>query len=145
MGNVRAASRTNGSLDHVRWRAWPGESAERTTLPAILVAEGLSRSRPRVDSSLRSVAAAQSRGEVDSSGGAAHNGYLMNRVHRVVDLSLRNRIMQAIRELKKIQRLCHWTGGVWEELDRLRWDHLGKNRRDVNPVSNSLIRAYLMK
>lgn len=72
-------------------------------------------------------------------------GRLMNRVLPAVDLAADDLVEQACRELKKIQPLCRWTGGVWESLNGLAWDELKNTTRHVDLVSNFLIRAYLTK
>jgi DGQHR domain-containing protein len=72
-------------------------------------------------------------------------GRLMNRVLPAVDLAADDRIQQVAGELKKIKPLCRWTSGIWEGLDGLRWDKLENATRQVNLLSNFLMRAYLAK
>lgn len=72
-------------------------------------------------------------------------GKLMNRVLPVVNLSATDRVQRVVRELKRIQPLCRWTSGTWEELDQLAWDRLTNSTRHVNLVSNFLLRAYVTK
>lgn len=72
-------------------------------------------------------------------------GRLMNRVLPAIDLSADDRLQQTIAQLEKIRPVCHWTAGVWEELDGLRWDKVEATPRHVNLLSNFLVRAYLAK
>jgi hypothetical protein len=72
-------------------------------------------------------------------------GRLMNRVLPAVDLSADDRVERAAAELEKIQPLCRWTGGVWEDIGGLRWDKLENTKRHTDLMSNFLVRAYLAK
>jgi DGQHR domain-containing protein len=48
---------------------------------------------------------------------------------------------QACERLALIEGRCHWTSGVWEEID-MRWDALENTARHAKLLSNQLVRLY---
>jgi len=67
-------------------------------------------------------------------------GRLMDKVMSSVDVSGRKAQQLVRADLQKLKPICRWTGGVWEELGK-GWNEVQNLHRDVNLLSNVLIRA----
>jgi hypothetical protein len=70
-------------------------------------------------------------------------GRLMDRVIPTIQLSKKNAVEQVMRELKRIEPICRWTKGRWEDIDGMRWNEIQNVPRHIHVLSNVLIRAYL--
>ena len=70
-------------------------------------------------------------------------GRLMDRIIPTVDLSSPRIVASIKKELKRIEPICRWTKGRWEDLDGLRWNEVQNVPRHINVLSNVLIRAYI--
>lgn len=70
-------------------------------------------------------------------------GRLMDRIIPTVDLSSSRIVTSIKKELKRIEPICRWTKGRWEDLDGLRWNEVQNVPRHINVLSNVLIRAYI--
>jgi DGQHR domain-containing protein len=69
-------------------------------------------------------------------------GRLMDRVMATVDVRQKAAVDQVLKDLSLIAPYCHWTSGTWDELD-MRWNDIQNLGRDMNKLSNYLIRVYL--
>ena len=70
-------------------------------------------------------------------------GRLMDRIVPSVDLS-NPRIVNLIKkELKRVEPICRWTKGRWDDMDGLRWNEVQNVPRHINILSNVLIRSYI--
>jgi hypothetical protein len=68
-------------------------------------------------------------------------GRLMDRVLGIVD-PRGDDAPRLIREhLALIAPYCHWTSGTWEELN-VRWNEVENTPRDIQALSNYLIRVH---
>jgi DGQHR domain-containing protein len=91
----------------------------------------------------------------DAWGKPAHQSRLMHGVGIRAMGRLMDRVMAGVhgrdpkaadlaeRELRRVAPFCHWTGGVWEELNDLPWNGLQTAPRHIRMLSNYLIRAYV--
>lgn len=70
-------------------------------------------------------------------------GKLMDRVMATVDAASPHALVRVRDELAKIQSLCKWTDGVWEELNGLKWNELQNLPQHIRGLTNYLVRAYL--
>jgi DGQHR domain-containing protein len=68
-------------------------------------------------------------------------GRLMDRVMSMVDPSQTEAGEMVRKDLALLAPYCHWTDGKWEEL-RMNWDEVQHFSRQINELSNYLIRAY---
>jgi DGQHR domain-containing protein len=69
-------------------------------------------------------------------------GRLMDRVMVNVDLHQSDVGAKVRRELTRIEPLCRWTTGTWEELN-IGWNDLQNTPRHISTLSNYLVRAYV--
>jgi hypothetical protein len=69
-------------------------------------------------------------------------GRLMDRVMATVDVRQKAAVDPVLKDLSLIAPYCHWTSGTWDELD-MRWNDVQNLGRDMNKLSNYLIRVYL--
>jgi DGQHR domain-containing protein len=69
-------------------------------------------------------------------------GRLMDRVMANVDVNARSAHAAVRRELARIEPVCRWTEGEWDEL-HLPWNDLQNTPRHISTLSNYLVRAYL--
>ena len=70
-------------------------------------------------------------------------GRLMDRIIPTVDLSSARIVSSIKKELKRVEPICRWTKGRWEDLDGLRWNEVQNVPRHINVLSNVLIRSYI--
>jgi hypothetical protein len=68
-------------------------------------------------------------------------GRLMDDVMHGVNAQRPDLEQLAANRLSLIERRCHWTSGVWEEID-MRWDALENTSRHAKLLSNHLVRLY---
>lgn len=71
-------------------------------------------------------------------------GRLMDRImgwYRPVD---GDPMAYAMRELSKVEPICRWTSGCWEEIG-LTWNEIENVSRHINMLTDILIRAYIVK
>jgi hypothetical protein len=68
-------------------------------------------------------------------------GRLMDDVMHGADALSRDLEQQAVERLALIGERCHWTSGVWDEIE-MRWDALENTSRHVKLLSNQLVRIY---
>lgn len=66
---------------------------------------------------------------------------LMSRVALHVDLQAPDPSDAFQHELQRIAPLCHWTNGVWEEIN-LPWNELQNTPRHIRALSAYLLRSY---
>lgn len=69
-------------------------------------------------------------------------GRLMDRLMATVDVRQKAAADQVLKDLSLIAPYCHWTSGTWDELD-MRWNDIQNLGRDMNKLSNYLMRVYL--
>jgi DGQHR domain-containing protein len=69
-------------------------------------------------------------------------GRLMDRVMVFVDVRHTRSVKKIEHELRRIVRVCHWTGGKWAELGGLNWNDIQNVPRHIRILSNLLLRAY---
>ncbi|WP_045820821.1 DGQHR domain-containing protein DpdB [Williamsia herbipolensis] len=67
---------------------------------------------------------------------------LMDRVMAQVDIDSSDAGEATARELRRIEPVCRWTHGTWEELG-LPWNELQNTPRHISALSNFLARAYV--
>ena len=69
-------------------------------------------------------------------------GRLMDRVMSGIDPTRPKAAAQVRRELRKIRRVCRWTGGYWEGVG-LRWFEIQNTPSHVRRLGDFLVDAYL--
>ena len=69
-------------------------------------------------------------------------GRLMERVMPHVDVRNPNALERATTEVTRVEGICRWTSGSWEDLG-LPWDELQNTPRHISALSNLLARKYL--
>jgi DGQHR domain-containing protein len=69
-------------------------------------------------------------------------GRLMDRVMGWVNSRDPKAVDYAERELRLISPVCHWTDGIWEEVNYLAWTEVKDAPRHIQALSNFLIRSY---
>lgn len=70
-------------------------------------------------------------------------GRLMDRIIPSVDLSSPRIVRLINKELKRVEPICRWTKGRWDDMDGLRWNEVQNVPRHINILSNVLIRSYI--
>lgn len=70
-------------------------------------------------------------------------GRLMDRIIPSVDIDTPRVVPVIKKELKRVEPICRWTKGKWDDLDGLRWNEVQNVPRHINLLSNVLIRAYI--
>lgn len=70
-------------------------------------------------------------------------GRLMDRVMLMIDAEHPKAYLRVRRELEQIHPVCHWTEGVWDGLNGLRWNELQNITKHHRALSNLLIRTYI--
>lgn len=70
-------------------------------------------------------------------------GRLMDRIMPTIDPNEDNADKIVIRELNRIEPMCRWTKGRWEDMDGMKWNDVQNFPRHINMLSNVLIRAYV--
>jgi DGQHR domain-containing protein len=70
-------------------------------------------------------------------------GRLMDRVLGTVDSRLPDAPEVIGRHLALVAPHCHWTSGMWEDLNNLRWNEIENVPRHIQELSSYLIRVYL--
>ena len=68
---------------------------------------------------------------------------LMDRIMATTDPTSKGASAKVEKELQLISSQCAWTKGTWEALDRQPWNSLQNVPRDINRLSNHLVRAYV--
>jgi DGQHR domain-containing protein len=69
-------------------------------------------------------------------------GRLMDRIMPPIRIHDDKALTEIESELRKIEPICHWTSGRWEELD-IKWDEVQNVPRHIHALSSVLIRAYI--
>jgi len=69
-------------------------------------------------------------------------GKLMDRIMSPINAQQKNSMKMAERELKRIQPICRWTKGNWEELGNLPWNAIENTPRSIKLLSSLLVREY---
>lgn len=67
---------------------------------------------------------------------------LMDRIMPQVDVAANNAVALTRKEIQRVQPVCRWTAGTWEDLG-LPWNELQNTPRHISTLSNLLIRAYV--
>jgi DGQHR domain-containing protein len=70
-------------------------------------------------------------------------GHLMDRVMASVEVDNGGATRAVQRELARLRPVCRWTSGVWEGLNRLRWNEVQNVPSHIRMLSDVLARAYL--
>jgi len=70
-------------------------------------------------------------------------GRLMDRIMSFIDPRQRSATTIVRREVRKVSSVCRWTSGRWAEPDGPPWNQVQNLTRDINLISNLLIRTYL--
>jgi DGQHR domain-containing protein len=69
-------------------------------------------------------------------------GRLMDRIMGSIDVRREGIVDQVKDDLALIASKCHWTSGIWDDLD-LRWNAVENVPRHINELSNYLVRCYV--
>ncbi|TSC27502.1 DGQHR domain-containing protein DpdB [Corallococcus sp. Z5C101001] len=69
-------------------------------------------------------------------------GHLMDKVMSNIDINGARALRLVKAELLRIQPVCRWTEGCWEE-SGLAWNQIQNTSQHVRLLSNALIRAYM--
>jgi DGQHR domain-containing protein len=69
-------------------------------------------------------------------------GVLMDRVMSNILPNDTRAVEKVVRNLKPLKPYCAWTDGTWEKINGVPWNQLQNTARDVNLLSNMLIRVY---
>jgi DGQHR domain-containing protein len=70
-------------------------------------------------------------------------GRLMDKVMSIIDVDHPKASSLVRRELERIRPYCRWTGGVWEELNGLRWNEIQNVPSHTRMLSSFLVRTYI--
>jgi hypothetical protein len=68
-------------------------------------------------------------------------GRLMDRILAIVDPRAPDAAVQIRKHLALVAPHCRWTSGTWTELNK-KWDDIENTGRDIQALSNYLIRAH---
>ena len=77
------------------------------------------------------------------SAGIRAMGRLMDRIMASIDVNHPKASKTAREDLARLRPICHWTDGVWEEMNGLRWNDLQNTHPHIRLLSSHLVRAYL--
>lgn len=70
-------------------------------------------------------------------------GRLMDKIMASVNPSWENADELVLQELARIEPICAWTSGNWEDLGGVPWNSLQNIPRDISALSSLLIREYV--
>lgn len=84
-----------------------------------------------------------SRSRLMHGAGIQSMGRLMDRIMSFIDPRRRGATTIVRREVRKVSPVCRWTNGRWAEPDGPLWNQVQNLSRDINLISNLLIRTYL--
>lgn len=69
-------------------------------------------------------------------------GVLMDRVMSNILPDDPQAVGKVVQNLKRLRPVCAWTEGTWDKINGVPWNQLQNTARDVNLLSNMLIRVY---
>jgi DGQHR domain-containing protein len=70
-------------------------------------------------------------------------GRLMDRIMLSIAADGSSSRSDAMRELRKVKHVCHWTSGCWDDLNGMKWNELQNVPAHVRMLSNYLMHVYL--